>query len=142
MEQEFPVPGYGDKYTVTADGKVFSYYGKNGSRRELKVNAQRKHPHRPRLYRSVTLQIPGQNKGHTLNLERILVAAKLGRWLEPWEQVRHLDGNYENIHMDNLGAGCAVLNAIDDIELGTRDTSIEYVDEAIERLLAIKKARG
>ena len=72
---------------------------------------------------------------------RIIMSAKLGRQLEPWEQVRHLDGDRNNNHMDNLSVGCAILNMIDDIENGSRSTSIEYIDEAIERLLAIKKAR-
>jgi hypothetical protein len=134
MEQEYPVPGYGEKYTVTETGKVFSYYGKGGTRRELKVNAQRKDSSRKRLYRTVSLQIPGQNKKHTLNLERVMLAAKLNRWLEPWEQVRHLDGNSENHHMNNLAPGCAVLNMLDDIEKGTRKTNAVYIEEAISRL--------
>ena len=46
----------------------------------------------------------------------------------------HLDSDRNNNSMDNLAVGCAILNMIDDIENGTRQTSPEYIREAIERL--------
>lgn len=64
----------------------------------------------------------------------VVAAAKYGRWPEPWEHVRHIDGNRYNNAMDNLVIGCALLNVIDDIEKGTRETSAVYIDEAISRL--------
>ena len=134
MEREYPVPDF-DKYTVTEDGKVYSYHGRN--RRELKQHKVYKHSN-TRLYIYMTLQIPGTNKKKGISLPRLLLAAKLGRWLKPWEQARHLDGDANNHHMDNLAAGCVINNMIDDIENGTRETDAANIDTAIERLLAIK----
>ena len=28
----------------------------------------------------------------------VFITEKLGRWLKPWEQVRHIDGNRNNNH--------------------------------------------
>ena len=134
MEREYPVPDF-DKYTVTEDGKVYSYYGRN--RRELKQHKVYKHSN-TRLYIYMALQIPGTNKKKHVNLPRLLLAAKLGRWLKPWEQARHLDGDCNNHHMNNLAPGCVINNMIDDIENGTRETDAANIDTAIERLLAIK----
>ena len=136
MEREYPVPGF-DKYTVTEDGKVYSYYAKGGNRRELKQHKVYKHSN-TRLYIYMSLQIPGTNKKKGISLPRLLLAAKLGRWLKPWEQARHKDGNPNNNHMSNLLPGCVINNMIDDLENGTRETDAANIDIAIERLLAIK----
>ena len=66
-----------------------------------------------------------------------MLAAKLGRWLEPWEQARHLDGNCNNNHMDNLAAGCIINNLLDDIENGSRQTNKTNIRIAIKRLEAL-----
>ena len=133
MEQEFPVPDF-PKYTVTADGKVYSYHGKGGSRRELRRHFVKKRHSNTRICCYMALQIPGEDKKKHVSLPRLMLAAKMGRWLEPWEHARHLDGNANNHHMDNLAPGCVILNMLDDIENGTRQTSPEYIRQAIQRL--------
>ena len=130
MEQEFPVPGC-ENYFITEAGQVISYA--RGSRKIL----------RPSVIKTAQgrLQIRLGRKKQAL-LNRTVAAAKYGRWPETWEHVRHLDGDRMNNRMDNLEIGCALLNVIDDIEKGSRETSVEYIEEAIKRLQAIKKARS
>ena len=136
MEREFPVPGF-DKYTVTEDGKVYSYYGKGGSRRLLTEHKVMKHSN-TRVYIYYSLQVPGTRKKKHVVLPRLLLACKLGRWLENWEQARHKDGNCNNNHMSNLEPGCVINNMLDDIENGSRQTNEENINIAIARLTALK----
>lgn len=121
MSKEYPIPNYPD-YAATEEGDIVSYCGRE--RRILKQKPQKN----ARSRKQVRL-----NGNHHIS-HRIILSAKLGRWLEPWEQVRHLDSDRNNNRMDNLAAGCAILNMIDDIENGTRQTSPEYIREAIARL--------
>ena len=134
MEREYPVPGF-DKYFVTADGQVISYCGK--SRRVLKQSVVKKRS-KTRDYCYIHLQIARTNKKKYVSLPRLMLAAKLGRWLKPWEQARHLDGDCNHNHMDNLAAGCVINNLLDDIENGTRETDAANIDLAIQRLEALK----
>ena len=127
MEQEYPVPGY-DIYKVNEDGEVISYFR---SKRKVKSS-------RLRGGRSQRLQVTLGHNGH-FDLHRVVMAAKLGRWPEAWEHVRHMDGNKLNNRPNNLEIGCVILNAIDDIENGTRQTNAEYIDQAIARLTALKE---
>ena len=129
MEQEFPVPGY-PEYFVTKAGEIISY--RRNSRRVLKQKPQKN----ARCRKQVKLYT-GDSELKSLISHRVIASAKLGRMLEPWEQVRHLDSNRNNNHMDNLAVGCAILNMIDDIENGTRQTSPEYIKQAIQRLEAL-----
>ena len=122
MEQEFPVPGY-DNYYVTSKGEVVSYA--RGSRKVLKPSTIKSAQGRTQVRL-------GRQKQALTN--RVVAAAKYGRWPEPWEQVRHLDGDRNNNAMNNLEIGCVLLNVIDDIEKGTRETSADYIREAIRRL--------
>jgi len=135
MEREYPVPGF-DKYFVTADGQVISYCGR--SRRVLKQSVVNKRSSKTRDYSYVKLQILGENRKKTVSLPRLMLAAKLGRWLHPWEQARHRDGDNSNNHIDNLAAGCCINNLLDDIENGTRGTDAANIDEAIRRLTALR----
>ncbi len=141
MEQEYPVPGFPD-YTVTKDGKVYSHKGKGGNRHLMKIQ-KRKYPGRKRFEYNVTLWTKnehGESARKLYNYPRLILSAKLGRPLEDWEQARHMDGNWDNNHMDNLQAGCVLNNMIDDIEKGTRQTSAAYVDQAIQRLRELRKS--
>ena len=137
MEREYPVPGF-EKYTVTEDGNIWSYYGKGGSRRKLKVTLIHKRQSKTRLYGFVKLQIAGTNKQLSINHYRVIMSAKLGRPLEEWEQVRHRDSDTSNNHMSNLAIGCVINNLIDDLENGSRQTNVENIDTAIARLTALK----
>ena len=127
MCKEYKIPGY-PNYKATEEGDIISYCGR--SPRKLKLKPQKN----ARCRKQVRL------KGDHFIAHRIIMSAKLGRKLESWEQVRHIDSNRNNNHMDNLAVGCAVLNMVDDIENGTRETSAEYIDEAIERLLKIRQS--
>ena len=125
MIKEYDIPGY-PMYKATEEGEIISYVGKTP--RVLKQKPQKN----ARCRKQVRLN------GDTRITHRILLSAKLGRFIEPWEQVRHKDSDRNNNAMSNLMVGCAVLNMIDDIENGTRQTSAEYIDEAIERLIKIR----
>ncbi len=121
MKDLLDIPGY-PLYKVRADGEIISLKFKEP--KPLKQKPQKN----ARCRKQVRLD------GVHLIAHRVIASAKLGRKLEPWEQVRHIDGNRNNNSVQNLSVGCAVLNAIDDIENGTRQTSAEYISEAISRL--------
>ena len=86
----------------------------------------------------VGLYNPASKKGEYKLLNRVVLSAKLGRELEAWEECRHLDGNKLNNSFTNLAVGDRIHNVIDDYELGTRHTTIESIESAIERLLCLK----
>ena len=131
MEREYPVPEMPD-YFVNEAGQVISR--KHGKRRVLKTLYREARAGRGREQVCFTVITDDGYKKITKLVQQVVCAAKYGRWAEPWEQVRHLDSNKRNNRMDNLSYGCAVLNMIDDIENGSRQTSSEYIREAIERL--------
>ena len=137
-EREYPVPGYPD-YTVRADGAIISYrkcttgyilsdpkdgYGWDGKGRRTSN----------RVRMNVSVGAPYR----TFSTQRIALAAKLGRLLEPWEEVRHIDGDFKNNCLDNLEVGDHLNNIIDDLTQGKRETSLEYLDEAIARLMDLR----
>lgn len=103
-----------------------------------------KKPLTPKLNNSGRLQVgiynPTVGYGQNKLLNRIVLSAKLGRELEAWEECRHLDGNKLNNSFANLAVGDRIHNVIDDYELGTRHTTIESIESAIERLLCLKSA--
>ena len=121
MNDLLDIPGH-PMYKVRADGAIISFKYKEP--RALKQKPQKN----ARCRKQVRLD------GKHLIAHRVIASAKIGRMLEPWEQVRHIDGNRNNNTVDNLSVGCAVLNMIDDIENGTRQTSAAYIKEAISRL--------
>ena len=121
----FDIPGH-PMYKATEAGEII--YLKFKAPRALVQKPQKSARHRKQV----------RLDGKSYISHRVILSAKLGRKLEPWEQVCHKDSNRNNNSMSNLSAGCAVLNMIDDIENGTRETSAEYIAEAIERLQAIQ----
>ena len=127
MEQLFDIPGH-PMYKATASGEIISLKYKEP--RALKQKPQKNARQRKQL----------RLDGRTYIAHRVLLSAKLGRTLEPWEQVRHKDSNRNNNCLENLLPGCAILNMLDDIENGTRVTSAEYIDEAIERLIVLRRS--
>ena len=126
--KEYPIPGTSD-YTITDDGQIVSYKGN-----EPRILKRYKKPrYGSRTFRETQiLRIDG--KTYTRQISRIQLASILGRWPEPWEQARHMNGDPMDNSRENIRAGCALLNVIDDIESGERQTSPEYIQEAIERL--------
>ena len=134
MGQEYPVPGFPD-YKVTEDGVVVSY--KRNKRTERKVCIRRVRTH-SRLQYSIVIGTDKDGNKKSTTLHRVVAAAKYGRWPEGWEQVRHLDGDYTNNSMANLAIGDALNNIIDDYEIGKRQTTSEYLDIAIARLMDLR----
>ena len=133
-EREYPVPGFPD-YFVLADGQVVSY--KLGKRSIIKGARQvygfqgKRVEYRHRLISSEGERYARQGQ--------VVIAAKYGRWPEPYEEVRHMDGDHTNNSMSNLQLGDHLNNIIDDIERGDRQTSVEQLDLAIARLMSIRE---
>ena len=80
----------------------------------------------------------GQVKGG-LTLSRIVCAANEERWPEEYEHTCHIDGDCTNDQMYNLRFSDIINNAIDEVEVGRKETSKQYVELAIERLLALRE---
>ena len=135
MEQEYPVPGY-EGYFATESGDIISYKGKH--RKVLKPALSRSYRARASAL-SCQLYNSKNKTGKTYKVVRVVLSAKLGRALEHWEQACHIDGNRTNNRMDNLQVGCFVNNAIDCLENGKRQSSVEQIKRAIKRLKGILK---
>ena len=134
MYQEFPIPGFSN-YKATACGNIISHKGK--SPRVMKQKPQKN----ARCRKQVRLTDDNGERRSPVS-HRVILSAKLGRELEPWEQVRHRNGDRNDNRMGNLVPGCAILNMIDDIENGTRETNADYLDQAIARLISIRASLG
>ena len=50
-----------------------------------------------------------------------------------------MDGDHTNNCMSNLQLGDRINNVIDDYVLGHREASLEYLDVAIDRLMALRE---
>ncbi len=85
------------------------------------------------------LNIRDTGKPHVKRyVARLVLSAKLGRELEPWEEACHGNGDHSDNSMSNLNVGCRLNNIIDDIELGRVKTSPQELERAIERLLKLR----
>ena len=79
-------------------------------------------------------------KGATVSRARLVLMAKLGRPLEPWEDACHLDGDPTNDSMSNLEAKSRLRNIIDEYKLGRLpELPDSEIDKAIAELQALKK---
>ena len=114
----------------------------NGEIRSTKTKVLRKpsntngSPHaRKRVYINVVR--PGHPR-RKIYVSRLVLSAKLGRELLDWEEARHINGDAGNNHMDNLEVGCRLNNIIDELELGRLQTSVEQIDQAIQRLKSLR----
>jgi len=97
----YPIPGYGDYYRVDREGNVYSLrFNKIRKLKQHKHYGRSRNPYlRMRLWKDFYL------------VHRIIMSAKLGRQLEPHEQVNHinadtLDNRFENLevvaHKENV----------------------------------------
>ena len=78
--------------------------------------------------------------GATVVRARLVLMAKLGRPLEPWEDACHLDGDPANDSMSNLAAKSRLRNIIDEYRLGRLpELPDSEIDKAIAELQALKK---
>lgn len=135
MEREYPVPGTEGKYIATESGEVYSY--KTGKKKKLSQSELISSTVKRRDMK-VNFYINGKQK--TCRVSRVVLSAKLNRVLEIWENACHIDGNHLNNTMQNLRAGCFLNNIIDDLENGSRKTTKEQIDRAIQRLTALRKS--
>ena len=127
MIETYTIPGF-PGYTVDTQGIV---YNKLGKVRKPGYKDKRKLRHK------ITLSVNG--RAWTKALARIVLSAKLGRELKPYEDACHINGNPLDDRMVNLKASDRLNNIIDEIELGRIDTTEEYLNQAIQRLQALKK---
>ena len=134
---EYNVPDFPD-YCVTEDGVIISY---------REDQPKRKNPTRKRKVLKSSLKKPKNNYGVKLSnetearqilLQKIVAAAKYGRWPKDFEEVRHRDGDRCNNAMSNVELGDHLNNIIDCLELGARQTTPEYLDLAIARLMDLR----
>ena len=122
----YPVPNF-PGYTVDELGNVYkfsklrkpTYKTKQGGRAKFNFN------------------INGVK--YTKALARVVLSAKLGRKLESYEDACHINGDPTDDRMVNLKVGDRLNNIIDEIESGRIETSVDYLDLAIERLEKLRK---
>ena len=112
-------------YTITEDGKVFSetHNWRGYGRREMKQRPDSDG------YPSVRLTVDGIRKRFAVHRLMCLTFIPRPMWAT---EIRHLDGNPENNHIDNLAWGNQKLNA-KDRELHGRTS------RGISHSMAIKK---
>ena len=147
-EREYPVPGFPD-YFVLYDGTVVSYRKNKGEYASDKQSIVRKILKGARQ----VFGVKGNRIEQRFNLKRdaelgppiykrhgpLIAGVKYGRWPEPHEEVRHLDGNYRNNAFDNVELGDRINNAIDDFFFGRKQTTLDQVDIAIDRLMMLRE---
>ena len=130
--EELRVPGFAD-YTVTFEGRIISY--KCGKRVML---AERKDPRE-----KITIRTPKpEAKRFYIKPYVIVACAKYGRRPNSNECVRHKNGDACDNSVMNLELGDGILNAIDDYIYGDKVTTVEYVDQAIDLLMALRERMG
>ena len=129
----YTVPGF-TSIEVNEQGEVRS--SKTHKLRKLQNKCSRKSGDRKRTWLDV--RDPGKPRKKPY-VARLVLSAKLGRTLEPWEDTRHMDGDPYNNRMDNLEAGCRLNNILDEIEAGRIHTSVEQIDIAMQRLQALRE---
>ncbi len=121
-----PVPNF-PGYTVDELGNVYkfdkprkaTYKTKRGSRGKMKLRMD-----------GITY--------HKI-LARVVLSAKLGRELKPYEDACHINGDPTDDRMVNLKASDRLNNIIDEVESGRVETTADYLDLAIERLQELRK---
>ena len=122
----FPVPNF-PGYTVDELGNVYKFGKPRKSTHHSKNSARRK----------INLTVNGVR--YTKALARIVLSAKLGRELKPYEDACHINGDPTDDRMVNLKASDRLNNIIDEVESGRIETTADYLDLAIERLQELRK---
>ena len=72
-------------------------------------------------------------------VHRLAMACYLGRELELWEEVCHINGNSADNSKSNLRASDCINNWIDEVELGRRGTSYDALLLARDRITNLMK---
>ena len=133
MGRELPVPG--TFYLLDED--TLEVISTKGKRKVLKPDRSRSRGNRNEL--SYPLMFDGKRKHKRLHT--IVAAAKYGRWPFEYEQVCHEDGDPTNNALSNITIKDVINNFIDELFLGRRETSDEYIDLAILRLMDFREKR-
>ena len=130
MGRELPVP---DTYLLI-DEDTQEVISVRGKRKTLRPDYSRSRGNRNEASYKVTFL----SEGIRLNrrIATIVAAAKYLRWPLSFEQVCHEDGNPQNNHPDNLSIKDQLNNIIDELFIGRRETTLEYIDLAILRLMS------
>ena len=128
----YPIPGF-PLYAANWDGQIKNIQ----TEKILRTYSHGKDSKRRSKIQK--LQLSADKQGYKVYAHRVVLSAKLGRLLEPWEDCRHMDGDPLNNRMDNLEPGCRLNNIIDEYELGRLKTSKEQILIAIERLQDLYK---
>ena len=78
--------------------------------------------------------------GTTVARARLVLMAKLGRPLEPWEVAAHTDGDNSNDSMSNLEAKSQLRNIVDEYRLGRLpELPNSEIDKIIAEFQSLKK---
>lgn len=133
---EHRIPGYPD-YCIDEDTNIISY--RTSNRKLLTKRWKRSSGGSKRLHEVVKLCLPNSKNQDSVPVHRIIIAAKLGRWPEAWEQARHLDGDWRNNSWDNICPGDYLLNCIDEVMIGRRKTNERYLRESINKINTLMK---
>lgn len=133
MGREIPVP---DTYLLI-DEDTQAVISTKGKKKTLTPDMSRSRGNRNEAsYKVLFLSL-----GKRLNrrIATIVAAAKYQRWPFEFEQVCHEDGNPQNNHPDNLSIKDQLNNIIDELFIGRRTTTLEYIDLAIVRLMDFRE---
>lgn len=130
MGRELIVP---DSYYLI-DDETLELISTKGKRKILKPDTSRSRGNRNELSYRIKIGDTFKHK----RLPTIVAAAKYGRWPQPFEQVCHEDGNPENNSLDNITIKDVINNFIDELFIGRKETTEEYIDLAIIRLMDFK----
>ena len=133
MGRELPVP---DTYLLV-DEDTQAVISTKGTKKILKPDYSRNRGNRNEAsYKVLFLSLTKRVNKH---LAKIVAAAKYGRWPLSFEHVCHEDGNPQNNHPDNLSIKDHLNNTIDELFIGRSQTTLEYLDLAIERLMCFRE---
>ena len=122
----YPVPNF-PGYTVDELGNVYKFGKPRKATYKTKRGGRGK----------MNLSVNGVR--YTKALARIVLSAKLGRELKPYDDACHINSDPTDDRMVNLKAGDRLNNTIDEIESGRIKTSADYLDLAIERLEELRR---
>ena len=134
MGRELPVP---DTYLLV-DEDTQAVISTKGTKKILKPDNSRNRGNRNEPSYKVRL-FSLTKKPKNKRLATIVAAAKYRRWPLSFEQVCHEDGNPQNNHPDNLSIKDHLNNTIDELFIGRSQTTLEYLDLAIERLMCFRE---
>ena len=122
----YPIPNF-PGYTVDELGNVY------------KFGEPRKPTYKKHKQGRAKMNLVVNGVRYTKALARLVLSAKLGRELESFEDACHINGDPSDDRMVNLKASDRLNNIIDEVESDRIETTVDYLDLAIERLKELRK---